>query len=287
MSKIVFTSGQYKPYHSAVTHVEDRGYQFGDGIYEVTAVVGGVLVDIEWHLQRKQRSCDEIKLINPYSNKVWEIVFNEVLRLNRISDGLVYSQVTRGESPRNFLFPGESKPNTVVLARSVDHCNVLRKTESGVKVITRPELRWRRPDIKSICLLPSVLKKQEAMEQGAYEVIWIGDDGCVLEGGSSNLFFIDQANKLVTHPSDKRILGGITRRRLLDVAAKNDYLFEEREYGLDELLGAREVFLTSSSTFVAPVVQVDDKLIADGQPGELVSKLRREYLDFVTGFSNY
>lgn len=282
MSKIVFTSGRYVPYHEAVTHVEDRGYQFADGVYEVTAVVDGELVDVDWHLQRKERSCGEIKLDNPYPVAIWKTIFHEVLRRNRIKNGLVYSQVTRGVSARNFLFPENVNPSVVVLARPVDHVKSLQSTASGVKVITSPEMRWRRPDIKSVCLLPSVLKKQEAKEHGAFEVLWIGEDGCVLEGGSSNLWWIDQDNKLVTHPADTRILGGITRRRLLDVAAKNGYLFEERKYKLDELLNAREVFLTSSSAFVAPVVQVDNRQIADGQPGALVQRLRQEYMDFVT-----
>lgn len=286
MSKIVFTSGMYIPYHAAVTHVEDRGYQFGDGVYEVIAIIDGHLIDCDWHLERLQRSCDEIRLDNPYNVKVWKTIINEVMRRNKVKTGTVYLQITRGTSARNFIFPDNIKPNVVVLSKSQNHLKALKDNASGVKVITSPELRWRRPDIKSICLLPSVLKKQEAKEHNAFEVIWINEENNVLEGGASNLWWVDENNILVTHPNDNRILSGITRRRLLDVAKKNDYLFEERTYKLDELLSAREVFLTSSSIFVVPVVQVDNQQISNGKPGKLVKYLRQEYIDFVSEFSN-
>jgi D-alanine transaminase len=279
MPRIAYVNGRYVTHAKASVHIEDRGYQFADGVYEVCEVAYGYIMDMTGHLNRLNRSLSELGIAWPMSRKTLEIVIREVIRRNRVVNGLVYLQVTRGVAGRDFLFPPDTKPSLVVTARKVDPAVAAKRAESGIKIITVPENRWDRVDIKSVGLLPNVLAKQKAKEAGAQEAWFVDADGIVKEGGSSNAWIVTRDGSLVTRPAEHGILRGITRTTLFDVAAKLGLKIEERGFSVAEAKAAREAFISSATTIAMPVVAIDGEPIANGHPGSVVLSLRQAFFD--------
>lgn len=279
MSRIAYVNGRYVAHSEACVHIEDRGYQFADGVYEVCEVARGYIVDMKRHLDRLNRSLTELSIDWPMARAAFEIVVAEVVRRNRVKDGLVYLQVTRGVASRDFLFPQNTKPSLVVTARKVDPAAGQKRAEGGIKVITVPENRWDRVDIKSVGLLPNVLAKQKAKEAGAQEAWFVDVEGNVKEGGSSNAWIVTKDGSLVTRPAEYGILRGITRTTLFDVAAKLGLKIEERGFSVAEAKAAREAFISSATTIAMPVVEIDGQPIANGHPGSVALSLRRAFFD--------
>jgi D-alanine transaminase len=255
----------------------DRGFLFADGIYEVSAVLDGRLVDSEGHFSRLDRSLREIRIHNPYGAAEWGRLCEELVRRNGLAEGLVYMQVTRGVAERDFAFPKENPP-TVVMCTQAKTIRRAPQAETGVGVITVPDLRWKRRDIKSVALLAQVLAKQAAAEAGVAEA-WMLEDGFVTEGSSSTAFIITKDKRIVTRPLSNAVLPGITRLSVMRLAAENGLLVEERLFRLDEAHAAAEAFLTSASMLVTPVVTIDGEPVADGRPGPLTRRLRTLYLE--------
>ena len=276
MSRIAYVNGRYLPHAEASVHIEDRGYQFADGVYEVVAVQGGALVDEALHLARLDRSLAELRIAAPMSRRALGIVLREVIRRNRVRDGIVYLQATRGVAPRDHPFPADSRTALVITARRARPANPKTLTD-GIGVITIPDIRWARCDIKAIALLPNVLGKQQAREAGAYEAWQIDGDGMVTEGTSTNAWIITPAGELVTRQANNAILNGCTRLALLDIARRVGLVFVERPFSVAEAKAAREAFLTSTTSLVLPIVRIDGAAIGDGKPGPLVDKLRALY----------
>ncbi len=281
MSRIAYVNGQYVPHLEAAVHIEDRGYQFADGVYEVIPIVDNKLIGEQGHIDRLWRSMSELQIDEPMKPGPLKLVMRELLRQNGVQTGLIYLQVTRGVAPRDHPFPKESVPSLVMTAKRTSLEKAEAKAEKGVSVITVPDIRWARRDIKSVSLLPNVLAKQEAVEKGAYEAFQVDDDGFVTEGSSTNAWIILQDGTLVTRPAGNDILSGITRADLLRLLEKNDYKIELRPFSVEELLNAREVFLTSSSSYVQPVVEVDGKSVGNGKPGSISNELRVIFKDFM------
>ncbi|WP_037493247.1 D-amino-acid transaminase [Sneathiella glossodoripedis] len=281
MSRIAYVNGQYVPHQEAAVHIEDRGYQFADGVYEVIPIVANKLIGEEGHLDRLWRSLDELQIDAPMKRKPLQLVMRELLRQNGIETGLIYLQVTRGVAPRDHPFPKDAVPSLVMTAKRTSLAKAEAKAEEGVAVITVPDIRWARRDIKSVSLLPNVLAKQKAVEEGAYEAFQVDDDGFITEGSSTNAWIVLQDGTLVTRPASNDILSGITRADLLKLLENKDFKVELRPFSVDELLNAREVFLTSSSSYVQPVVQVDGKSIGNGKPGSISNELRAVFKDYM------
>jgi D-alanine transaminase len=279
MPRIAYVNGRYVAHAEASVHIEDRGYQFADGVYEVCEVARGYIVDMKRHLDRLDRSLRELSIAWPMNRAAMEIVIMEVIRRNRVKNGLVYLQVTRGVASRDFLFPADTRPSVVITAKKVDPAAVAKRAENGIKVITVPENRWDRVDIKSVGLLPNVLAKQKASEAGAQEAWFIDVDGTVKEGGSSNAWIVTGDGALVTRPAEHGILRGITRTTLLDVAAKLGLRVEERGFTVAEAKAAREAFISSATTLAMPVVAIDGDPVANGHPGSVALSLRQAFFD--------
>lgn len=278
MARIAYVNGQYLPIDTPAVQVEDRGYQFADGIYEVWLVRDGVFLDHAGHLARMKRSLGEIRIPQPMSDVALDIALRETLRRNRLTDALVYLQITRGVSRRDHAFPaGTIRPSVVITVRPAPRAPVSARAEAGIAVITQKDLRWKRCDIKSISLLPNVLAKQAAREAGAFEAWLVNEAGEVTEGSSSNAWIITGEGRLVTRAADETILNGITRQRILRIAKAQGLVFEERPFTVDEALGAREAFVSSATSMVMPVVSIDGHPIANGAPGSLASALRASY----------
>jgi D-alanine transaminase len=276
VSRIAYVAGQYLPHRQAAVHIEDRGYQFGDGVYEVVAVTGGHLVDEERHLRRLNRSLTELRINPPMCNAALKIVMREVLRRNGVDNGIVYLQVTRGVAPREHAFPKAAKPVLVVTSRRSRPPDP-RLGRAGIAVITIPDIRWQRCDIKSVALLPNVLGKQQAREAGAYEAWQVDREGYVTEGTSTNAWIVTADGAVVTRAADHSILNGVTRLAVLDIIRREGYRFEERQFSVAEARAAREAFLTSTTADLLPVVRLDGVPVADGKPGPLSRKLRKAY----------
>jgi D-alanine transaminase len=277
MSRIAFVNGRYLPHRDAAVHVEDRGYQFADGVYEVTAVMGGVLLDLQPHLSRLARSLRELRIPAPMSDAALTVVMNEVVRRNAVSEGIVYLQVTRGVARRDHAYPVQAVPAVVLTARSqsLDGGERVRK---GVSVVTVPDLRWARRDIKSVGLLANAMAKQAAREAGAYEAWMLDPEGYVTEGTSTNAWVVSPTGELVTRYLDSSILSGVTRLALVDQARAAGLSVVERRFTPADALAAREAFLTSTTSFVFPVTSIDGKPVADGVPGPLTARLREMFL---------
>jgi D-alanine transaminase len=280
VSRIVYVNGRYVPYADAQVHVEDRGFQFADSVYEVCEIRAGRIVDEARHLWRLNRSLDELKMPAPMAESGLRVVISEVLRRNRVTEGTVYIQVSRGAARRDFLFPTRTTPpSLVVIARSVDPAKSASAATVGIKVITHPETRWDRVDIKTTGLLPNVLAKMAATEKGAKEAWFVDREGFITEGGSSNAWIITGDDRLVTRPAEHGILRGITRTTLIDLAAEEGLVVEERPFTPDEVKAAREAFVTSATNILMPVVQIDGHPIGDGRPGPQVTRLRARFHD--------
>ncbi len=281
MSRIAYVNGQYIPHLDAAVHIEDRGYQFADGVYEVIPIVDNKLIGEEGHLDRLWRSLNELQIQEPMKRGPMKLVMREVLRQNGIQTGLIYMQITRGVAPRDHPFPKDAVPSFVMTAKRMSLDKLDAKAEKGVAVITVPDIRWTRRDIKSVSLLPNVLAKQKAVESGAYEAFQVDEEGFITEGSSTNAWIVDKDGTLITRPTSNSILAGITRADLLKLLEQSDYKVELRAFTVDELRNAREVFLTSSSSYVQPVVEVDGKVIGNGKPGSISNGLRTIFKEFM------
>jgi len=278
MTRFVYVNGRYRPYAEALVHAEDRGFQFGDAVYEVCEVRGGCLVDETRHMQRLARSLTELAIPAAMSAGAWSRVMRETIRRNRVRDGLVYLQVSRGARPRDFLFPPDSvQPTVVCLARPVSHARLEAAAAVGIAVKTVPDTRWARCDIKTVMLLPASLAKEAAREEGAKEAWFVDASGHITEGASSNAWIVDRQGRLVTRQVDKAILRGVTRTTLIDLLKREGIEFVERPFSVEEAKSAREAFITSATNFVMPVVKIDGKPIGNGAPGLLALKLRAEF----------
>ncbi|HLY58716.1 MAG TPA: D-amino-acid transaminase [Stellaceae bacterium] len=273
MSRIAYVSGRFVPQREAVVPIEDRGYQFADGVYEVAAVHRGRLIDLRPHLDRLARSLRELDIVAPVTERVLIHILERIVRLNRIAEGSVYLQITRGVAPRDHAFPTRARPQLVVTAKRSRRPDPA-VWETGIRVITIPEQRWARRDVKSVSLLPNVLGKQRAREAGAYEAWQVDPDGTVTEGTSSNAWIVNRDGELVTPPPSPRILNGVTRLVLLGLARRAGLTVVERHFSLAEALEAREALLSSTTSMVLPVTQIDDRVIANGRPGEIATTLR-------------
>lgn len=281
MSRIAYVNGRYLPHASAGIHIEDRGLQFADGVYEVCEVRAGRLVDFHLHMERLDRSLGELDIDSPMPRSALLVVMKETVRRNRVRDGLVYLQVTRGIARRDHGFPAPgTPPSVIVTARAGSPAANEAKAASGVKVISVPDNRWERVDIKTTGLLPNVLAKQQAREAGAYEAWFVDGEGKVTEGASTNAWILTADGVLVTRPAETGILRGITRTVLLEVAASEGVKVEERGFTIAEALVAREAFITSASSVVMPVVAIDGSPIGNGHPGLVALKLRARFHDF-------
>jgi D-alanine transaminase len=275
MSRVIYVNGRYLPYGEAKVHVEDRGFQFADAVYEVIEVKGGHLIDEARHLLRLEHSLCELGMRPPMSRAALSRVIRETLRRNRVRDGIVYLQATRGARPRDFLFPPPGTPMTLVcIARSVAPTIADARADQGIGVITMPETRWARCDIKTVMLLPASLAKETARETGAREAWFVDRDGRVTEGASSNAWIITAKGQLVTRPVSNAILRGITRTTLIDLLAREGIELAERTFSVEEAKGAREAFVTSATGNVMPVVMIDGKPVGDGRPGPISRRLR-------------
>lgn len=282
MPRYAYVNGQYLPHGRAAIHIEDRGYQFADGIYEVVPVAAGRPVDESQHLDRLERSLSELRIAMPMSRRALELVCHELLRRNGIRDGLIYIQVTRGVAPRNHAFPADASPALVMTTKRMNFTGQAKFTD-GVSVITVPDQRWARRDIKTINLLPNCLAKQTATEAGAYEALQVDDEGNVTEGTSSNAWIVTGNGKLITRHLSDDILHGVTRRTILAIAAEEGVDFEERPFTVAEALAASEAFVTSATSFVTPVVRIDGKPVGGGVPGPLAQRLLAWYRDYMAG----
>ena len=278
MSRIAYVNGRYLPRSDAKVSVEDRGYQFADGAYEVCEVRGGRLVDERRHMARLDRSLGELRIARPMSRAALGVVLRETIRRNRVRDGIVYVQVTRGVARRDFPFPSaDTRPSLVITARNSDMDRLEQIAAEGIAVVTVPDIRWKRVDIKSVALLPNVLAKQAAREQGAREAWLVDTQGYITEGGSSNAWIVTRNGKLITHPIGHDILAGITRSVVIDTIKAQGLAFEERSFTVDEAYAAREAFITSASQIVLPVVSINGRPVGNGAPGLIASGLRRDY----------
>ena len=281
MSRIAYVNGQYRDMRDASVNIEDRGYQFSDGVYEVCEIRSGKVVDMPRHLARLQRSLRELRIDMPMPLAALEIVIHETVRRNRVTYGIVYLQVTRGVSRRDHAFPANPvKPALVVTARGLNFQKNQDTAAQGIGVITTPENRWPRVDIKSVSLLPNVLAKQQARENNAYEAWFVDGDGHVTEGSSSNAWIITKDGNVVTRSADSGILAGITRAVLTEVLAALQIKLEERPFTPAEAYEAAEAFVTASSQIVMPVVRIDGRSIGNGKPGTISMRLREEFHRF-------
>lgn len=280
MSRIAYVNGRYVPHAEARVHIEDRGYQFADGVYEVCQIERGQIVDMTRHIDRLERSLRELRIAAPMARVALETVIAEVVRRNGVRSGLVYLQVTRGVSPRDHFFPPDHvKPSLVITAKRIRPEAMAQKGETGIKVITVPENRWERVDIKTVGLLPNVLARQQAREAGAQEAWFVDPDGTVKEGAATNAWIVTPEGSLVTRPAEHGILRGVTRTTLFEVAAKLSLTIEERGFTVDEAKAARESFITAATMVVMPVIEIDGRPVANGHPGSVALSLREAFFD--------
>ena len=276
MTRIAYVNGRYVSHNAAAVHVEDRGYQFSDGVYEVICIHQGRFIDEAGHLDRLTRSLSELRIAWPMSRRALSFVMRHLVRRNRVRDGFIYLQVTRGVAPRSHAFPKATDSALVMTTRHLRFPDAVTARQ-GVDIITIPDIRWKRPDIKSISLLPNVLGKQQAEEAGAYEAWLVDDKGRITEGTLSNAWIVTGDGALITRNADGAILNGITRQAVLDLAAGEGLQFVERSFSVQEAKAAREAFVTGTTCFVKPVAHIDGKPIADGRAGPLTRKLMDYY----------
>ncbi len=282
MSRIAYVNGRYVPHRQANVHIEDRGYQFSDGIYEVIAVEGGRLADEDWHWDRWDRSLAELRIAPPMARAPLKAIAREVLRRNGVVDGIVYMQATRGVAPRDHAFPKRAKTALVMTARrKKPAADVL--AQRGAKVVTIPDIRWSRCDIKAVALLPNVLGKQAAVEKGAFEAWQVDGAGQVTEGTSTNAWIVTASGELVTRRPSNDILNGVTRLAVMDIARDHQLRVVERSFSVAEAKAAKEAFLTSTTSAVMPVVEIDGVPVGDGKPGSVANALRARYVERVAG----
>jgi D-alanine transaminase len=280
MGRVAYVNGRFVPHGEASVHIEDRGYQLADAVYEVWAVFGGKLADAEGHFVRLARSLSELSIPMPMSRTALTVVLKEAIRRNRVSEGLIYLQVGRGVAPRQHAFPADAvRPSVVMTVSRVDRAADEARAAQGVSVITMPESRWARCDIKTVGLLPNALAKQKAREAGAAEAWFVDELGFVTEGASSNAWILDSEGRLRTRDTNANILRGITRHTLLDVIRREGLPVDERPFTPADASAAKEAFITGAGSLVLPVVAVDGRPIGDGRVGPVASRLRRLYIE--------
>ncbi|MFW6027376.1 MAG: D-amino-acid transaminase [bacterium] len=278
MPRCVYVNGRYVPYADAVVHVEDRGFQFADGIYEVYGVRQGRLLDEEGHTVRLARSLREMQMDAPVSPEAMRLICLETVRRNRVRDGLVYIQITRGVARREHAFPNPPvRPGLIVTAWPVDMAKARTRAARGMRVVTAPDIRWGRCDIKTVALVPNVLAMHAAQESGADDAWFVDRDGMVTEGTRANAWIVDAEGHLITRHTDAAILSGITRATLMKVAAERGLKVVERAFSADEAKAAREAFVTGAGSTVMPVVEIDGHVIANGVPGSIAMALWDAY----------
>jgi D-alanine transaminase len=283
VSRIAYVNGRYVPQGAAQVHVEDRGLQFADGVYEVAFVLGGRMVDEGPHMARLKRSLETLAMAMPMSEAAFGAVLRETIARNRLVDGIVYVQINRGVAPRAHAYPkGPLRPSVVVTVKTMP-APVSVDGWAGVPVVTVPDLRWKRVDVKTVGLLANCMAKQTAAEAGAYEAWMVDDAGFVTEGSSTTAWIVDREGRAVTRPLGHDILPGITRATVLDLARRHGVAVEERPFTVAEARSAREAFLTSTTSFVRPVVRIDDAVIGNGAPGSVTRTLLGLYLDHARG----
>jgi D-alanine transaminase len=276
MARIAYVNGRYRPLAGVAIAIEDRGYQFADGVYEVIKVLAGRPRDLDRHLERLERSLAALAIRPPMTRAALTAVLAETLRRNRLPDALLYLQITRGSAARNHLYPKHARPTLVVTVRKPSFPSASER-DQGVGVITCPDLRWGRCDIKSINLLPNVMARQQAAAAGCREAWLVDREGMVTEGSASNAYIVDQEGRLVTHPLSERILGGVTRSVVLEIARGAGIPVVERPFSLAEAQAAREAALTSTSSLVLPVTAIDERTVGNGHPGTVVRQLMTLY----------
>ena len=280
MSRVSYVNGRYYPHKEVNVHVEDRGYQFADGVYEVILVKNRLLVDEIPHLDRLERSLGALEIACPMKRQSLKMVLEEVIDRNKFKDGIVYIQVTRGVARRDHGFPKFSKPTLVITARPLNSAVKSTKTK-GAKVITLPDIRWKRCDIKSVSLLPNVLGKQAARTAGAQEAWQYDEEGFITEGTSTNAWILDHDDNLITRYLDQAILSGVTRLTVINLAESEGIKVVEQPFSIDDVKNCKEAFFTSSTSFLTPVTQIDDAVIGDGSPGEFTKKLLLSYMNYI------
>ncbi|MFP4313877.1 MAG: D-amino-acid transaminase [Alphaproteobacteria bacterium] len=279
MSRISYVNGKYLPHMHAFTHINDRGYQFADGVYEVIGLMNGKMADEKGHLDRLERSLEELFIVMPLKRAALQFVLREVIRRNRLKNAALYIQVTRGVAKRDFKFPQGCIPSLVVSCWPFKFSGN-PAVDKGVRAITVPDQRWARRDIKTIALLPQALAKQKAHEAGAYEGIMVNSEGFITEGSSSN-FWIFKDGVLITAPKSFEILKGVTRTAVFEIAQVQNIEIIESHFTPEEAYGAQEAFCSSATGLLVPVIRLDEHDIGDGKPGPITQKIYAKYLDYV------
>ena len=279
MPRIVYLNGEYLPAEEARISIFDRAVTFGDAIYDVAGVLDGRLVDFEHHMQRYFSSLDKLGIESPLTRDEILTAFRRLVEVNALSEGLVYLQVTRGEAERDFVWPDGLRPNVFMFTQPKSALENAA-AETGVSLVSTPDLRWARRDIKSVNLLGQVLAKRIAHDAGAYEALLIDAEGCVTECGSTS-FFVVRDGEILTRPLSNEILPGVTRRALVGLCARHDLALRETRFSLDEALAADEAFLSGASSYVLPVVEIDGHAIGSGAPGPTTRRMRAIYLEYV------
>ncbi len=276
---ICYVNGSYEEKNSAMISIQDRGFNFSDGVYEVMSFFGNQVINFDKHVKRLAKSLDGLRIQKPLTNyKSLELILKKLIKLNKLDKGFVYLQITRGSSSRNHLFPKSSKPNVVIFTFTAKLDNKL--ILNGVKVRLTEDLRWKRCDIKSISLLPNVLEKQNAFEEGMYES-WQKRKNLITEGSTSNAFIVNGNGFIQTHPANNFILGGVTRDTLIEIAKKNKIKVIEKAFSSSDLFSSKEAFLTSTTAKILPVVKIDEKTIGNGKPGQMTKVLIKMYNELV------
>lgn len=280
MPRFAYVNGRYERHSEAAVHIEDRGFQFADAVYEVCEIRHGFIVDLTRHLDRLGRSLAELRIEWPMGRAALVQVIRELLRRNRVRNGLFYLQVSRGAARRDHVFPAPgTHPTLVITAKSTDPAVIAGKNAVGIRAITVLDNRWDRVDIKTVGLLPNCLARQQAKEEGAQEAIYVDHKGMVKEGAATNVWMVDADGTLLTRPADHGILKGITRTTLMEVSQRLGIPVQEKAFSVDEMMAAREVFITAATSICFPVVSIDGKTVANGHPGGVSQKIREAFFD--------
>ena len=279
MSRVAYVNGNYLDFNDSLIHIEDRGYQFSDGVYEVFNVSNSKLVDYDLHLKRLFRSLGELKIQSPIVKSTYIYHIRNIIKRNVITNGLIYLQITRGVAPRDHKFPKKQKSAIVITGRHLSEDDYEIKFNKGIKVITHEDIRWGRCDIKTVSLLPNVLAKQDAFIKGASEAWLINKNGYITEGCASNAWILRKDNTLITHPSSNLILTGITRTSFIKGLKKHSIKFKEIKFKIKDIRNAKEAFATSATQHVTPVIKVDKIIIGNGKPGKFASIFRDAYME--------
>lgn len=278
MDRIVYVNGEYLPEQAAKISVFDRGFLFGDGVYEVAAVLRGQLIDNQQHLRRLRRSLQELDMASPADDSTIESIQKELIRLNRVDEGIVYLQVTRGAADRDFAYPEDSAPSLVLFTQEKKIID-LPIAKTGLKIITTEDIRWERRDIKTVALLAASMAKMLAVNSGADDAWLVDREGYITEGSAFNAYIVTHDNTIITRHLSNEILHGITRNAVLQLAEKDGLQVIERPFSVEEAHQAQEAFVTAAGFFVLPVIQINNKVLGDGRPGSITNTLRRIYID--------